>query len=76
MTTAPLRPNFLDNVTRMAIGSIMVIGFTTGIDDEDIPPEHLSDEEDLKEAIKGRWLVEAYREASWNNCPGAPWMKL
>ena len=30
---------FLDNVTRIAIGAIMVQGFTTGIDDEDIPKE-------------------------------------
>ncbi len=30
---------FLDNVTRLAIGAIMVKGFTTGIDDEDIPEE-------------------------------------
>ncbi len=31
--------NFLDNVTKLSIASIMNIGFTTGIDDEDIPPE-------------------------------------
>ena len=30
---------FLDNVTRISIGAIMVKGFTTGIDDEDIPEE-------------------------------------
>jgi len=64
--------NFLDNVTRMAIGSIMVIGFTTGIDDEDIPPEATSQiEEDLKEAIqKVDELVEAYREGILEQLPG------
>ncbi|HVL48300.1 MAG TPA: DNA-directed RNA polymerase subunit A' [Candidatus Thermoplasmatota archaeon] len=30
---------FIDNVTRLCIGAIMVVGFTTAIDDEDIPEE-------------------------------------
>ncbi|MGQ9788548.1 MAG: DNA-directed RNA polymerase subunit A' [Candidatus Hadarchaeaceae archaeon] len=30
---------FLDGVTKLSIASAMMFGFTTGIDDEDIPPE-------------------------------------
>src|SRR2546427_166082 len=30
---------FIDRATKMAIGAIMIRGFTTGIDDEDIPEE-------------------------------------
>src|SRR5207302_11033606 len=30
---------FIDKGTKMAIGAIMIRGFTTGIDDEDIPEE-------------------------------------
>jgi len=64
--------NFLDNVTKLAIGSIMANGFTTGIDDEDIPAEASSQIEDaLKDAIqKVSDLVEAYREGILEQMPG------
>ncbi|OPY34824.1 MAG: DNA-directed RNA polymerase subunit A' [Methanomassiliicoccales archaeon PtaU1.Bin124] len=63
---------FLDNVTRMAIGAIMVRGFSTGIDDEDIPEEAKRQIEDmLKTAIdKVESLVEAYRNGELEQMPG------
>jgi DNA-directed RNA polymerase subunit A' len=64
--------SFIDNVTRLAIGGIMVKGFTTGIDDEDIPEEATKQIEDvLAEAIKRvDDLVEAYREGILEQLPG------
>jgi DNA-directed RNA polymerase subunit A' len=64
--------DFLDNVTRMAIGAIMVRGFSTGIDDEDIPEEAKRQIEDmLKTAIeKVESLVEAYRNGELEQMPG------
>jgi len=63
---------FLDNVTRLAIGAIMVRGFTTGIDDEDIPAEATAQiEEVLNDAIqKVSEYVEAYREGILEQLPG------
>jgi len=62
----------IDNVTRLAIGAIMVKGFTTGIDDEDIPEEAKRQiEEVLKEAInKVDGLVDAYRRGELEQLPG------
>jgi DNA-directed RNA polymerase subunit A' len=63
---------FLDNVTKLAIGAIMVRGFTTGIDDEDIPEEATSQiEEVLSEAVhKVAEYVQAYREGILEQLPG------
>jgi DNA-directed RNA polymerase subunit A' len=64
--------SFIDNVTRLAIGGIMAKGFTTGIDDEDIPEEATKQIETvLSEAIKRvDDLVEAYREGILEQLPG------
>jgi len=53
---------FIDNVTRMAAEAITLFGFTTGIDDEDIPSEAKRQiEEGLDKAMKKiRSLVKAY----------------
>lgn len=63
---------FLDNVTRLAIGAIMIRGFTTGIDDEDIPSEATRQiEEVLREAIsKVDGFVDAYRRNELEQMPG------
>ena len=63
---------FLDNVTKIAIGAIMVKGFTTGIDDEDIPAEATAQITDaLNVAIrKVSDLVEAYHEGILEQMPG------
>jgi DNA-directed RNA polymerase subunit A' len=64
--------SFLDNVTRIAIGAIMVKGFTTGIDDEDIPVDARTRIEDnLQESMdKVEKLVEAYRNNEMEQMPG------
>ena len=62
----------IDNMTRLAIGAIMVKGFTTGIDDEDIPEEARRQiEEVLREAIiKVDGFVDAYRRNELEQLPG------
>jgi DNA-directed RNA polymerase subunit A' len=64
--------NVIDNLTRLAIGAIMVRGFTTGIDDEDIPEEARRQIEDVLEdaAKKVDDLVAAYREGILEQLPG------
>src|SRR5207247_2175064 len=54
---------FIDKATKLAIGAIMVRGFTTGIDDEDIPEEAKKQIADvLKKAVADvEALVEAYK---------------
>src|SRR3989442_1356447 len=54
---------FIDRATKMAIGAIMIRGFTTGIDDEDIPEEAKKQIADvLKTAIeKVEDLLESYK---------------
>jgi len=63
---------FLDNVTRLAIGAIMVSGFTTGIDDEDIPEEATRQIEEMLHEATDRvdQLVEAYRNGELEQMPG------
>jgi DNA-directed RNA polymerase subunit A' len=63
---------FLDSITRLAIGAIMIRGFTTGIDDEDIPAEATRQiEEVLHEAIsKVDGFVDAYRRNELEQMPG------
>ncbi len=63
---------FLDSITRLAIGAIMIRGFTTGIDDEDIPAEATRQiEEVLREAIsKVDGFVDAYRRNELEQMPG------
>jgi len=63
---------FIDNVTRMAIKSITLIGFTTSIDDEDIPEEAKRQiDEGLKKAMKKiSGLVKAYENDELESLPG------
>jgi DNA-directed RNA polymerase subunit A' len=63
---------FLDSITRLAIGAIMIRGFTTGIDDEDIPAEATRQiEEVLREALsKVDGFVDAYRRNELEQMPG------
>jgi DNA-directed RNA polymerase subunit A' len=63
---------FIDDATRFAIATIMLRGFTTGIDDEDIPQE-AKDEiaevlERAMEEVAG--LVEAYKAGELEQMPG------
>lgn len=63
---------FIDDLTRIAIGAIMVGGFTTGLDDEDIPQEARRQiNEVLQEATqKVNEFVTAYREGILEQMPG------
>ncbi len=63
---------FIDNVTRMAIASITLFGFTTSIDDEDIPDEAKRQiEEGLNKAMKKiRGLIKAYENDELESLPG------
>lgn len=63
---------FIDEGMRLAISAIMVKGFTTGIDDEDIPLEERRQiGEVLSNAMKKvDELVEAYREGELEQVPG------
>ena len=69
---ADVSREFLDNVTKLAIGAIMVRGFTTGIDDEDIPEEATRQiNEVLSDAVrKVSEFVQAYREGILEQLPG------
>ena len=63
---------FIDNVTRMGIASITYFGFTTAIDDEDIPEEAKRQiAEGLDKAMKKiRTLVKAYENDELESLPG------
>src|SRR5206468_6796264 len=63
---------FIDEATKLALGAIMVRGFTTGIDDEDIPEEAKRQITDvLRQAEeKVQDLVEAYRRGELEQMPG------
>jgi len=63
---------FLDKATKLAIGAIMLRGFTTGIDDEDIPEEAKKQiAEVLKKAVVDvDELVEAYKRGELEQMPG------
>jgi DNA-directed RNA polymerase subunit A' len=63
---------FIDYVTRMAIAAITLFGFTTSIDDEDIPEEaKIQIEEGLEKAMnKIRGLVKAYENDELESLPG------
>src|SRR5256886_2074913 len=63
---------FIDKGTKMAIGAIMIRGFTTGIDDEDIPEEAKKQIADsLRTAIeKVEGLVDSYKRGELEQMPG------
>jgi len=63
---------FLDRVTRLSIASAMMFGFTTGIDDEDIPPEARERIEDVLDEAKEkvRELIGAFEREELEPLPG------
>ena len=63
---------FIDNVTRMSISAITIFGFTTSIDDEDIPDEAKRQiQEGLSKAMKKiKSLVKAYENDELESLPG------
>jgi len=63
---------FIDRVTKLGIAAVMVMGFTTGIDDEDIPEEaQLQIREELEKAKKKiQQLIKAYNEGELEQIPG------
>jgi len=63
---------FIDQVTRLALGAIMNRGFTTGIDDEDIPEEaKLQIAEFNRVSVeKVSELVQSFREGTLDQLPG------
>jgi len=63
---------FIDEVTRLALGAIMDRGFSTGIDDEDIPEEaKMQIQEFNKECIdKVTSFVQSYRDGTLDQMPG------
>ncbi len=64
--------DYLDNATKLSIASAMMFGFTTGINDEDIPPEAIDriNEaiDDAKEKVKK--LIEVYNAGELEPLPG------
>ena len=64
--------DFLDAATKMAVGAISLRGFTTGIDDEDIPTDAKAQiEEVLRLAMeKVNSYVDAYRNGELEQMPG------
>jgi len=64
--------DFLDAATKMAVGAITLRGFTTGIDDEDIPTDAKAQiEEVLRLAMeKVNSYVSAYRNGELEQMPG------
>lgn len=63
---------FIDKVTKLGIAAITKIGFTTGIDDEDIPEEaQMQIKEVLDNARKKiQDLIRAYKEGELEQIPG------
>jgi DNA-directed RNA polymerase subunit A' len=63
---------FIDEATKLAIGAIMVRGFTTGIDDEDIPEEAKRQiQEVLRQGVEEvNRLVDAYHRGELEQMPG------
>jgi len=63
---------FIDDMTKLAIGVISRLGFTIGIDDEDIPPEAAQQIEETIEEAERRVeeLIRAYREGNLEPMPG------
>ncbi len=63
---------FIDNLTRLAIGTMMLRGFTTGIDDEDIPESARNEIQDVMDAAEREVdkLVQTYRAGNLTPHPG------
>ncbi len=63
---------FIDKATKLAIGAITVRGFTTGIDDEDIPEQAKREIDDAmtQARMKVEEHVQAYRQGELEQMPG------
>jgi len=63
---------FIDDVTKLTIGALMVKGFSTGIDDEDIPEEAQRQINNMIEERRGKVseLVDAYNKGILEQLPG------
>ncbi len=63
---------FIDRATKLSVNAIMLKGFTTGIDEEDIPEEAKKDiENEMKNAENDvNKLVKAYKNGSLEQMPG------
>jgi DNA-directed RNA polymerase subunit A' len=63
---------FLDHVTRLAIASAVMFGFTTGIDDEDIPPEARERIDEVLDGARDKVnkLIEIYNQGEMEPLPG------
>ena len=63
---------FIDMATKIAIGAIMLRGFTTGIDDEDIPDQAKREIDDAmtQAKMKVEEHVQAYRRGELEQMPG------
>jgi DNA-directed RNA polymerase subunit A' len=63
---------FIDDVTKLTIGALMVKGFSTGIDDEDIPAEAQAQINHMIEERRGKVaeLVDAYNKGILEQLPG------
>ncbi|MBN1677154.1 MAG: DNA-directed RNA polymerase subunit A' [Candidatus Thermoplasmatota archaeon] len=63
---------FIDKATKLAIGAITVRGFTTGIDDEDIPEQAKREIDDAmtQARMKVEEHVQAYRRGELEQMPG------
>ena len=63
---------FLDAVTRLSIASARMLGFTTGVDDEDLPPEAKERIAELLENARKNvdQLIEVYNRGEMEPLPG------
>ncbi|MEM3043093.1 MAG: DNA-directed RNA polymerase subunit A' [Thermoplasmata archaeon] len=63
---------FIDNITKLAIATIMLKGFTTGLSDEDIPPEARRQIDEILEKARAdvEERVEAFRQGLLEQMPG------
>jgi len=63
---------FLDRTTKLSIAAAVMLGFTTGIDDEDIPPEAKERIEEVLEEAGARVnkLIEVYNAGELEPLPG------
>ncbi len=63
---------FIDEVTRLAVGAIMIRGFSTSIDDEDIPEEASKQIADLLKDVEKEVdkRVQAFLDGTLNQLPG------
>jgi DNA-directed RNA polymerase subunit A' len=63
---------FIDNITKLSIATIMLKGFTTGINDEDIPPEARRQIDEVLSKAKSdvEERVEAFNQGLLEQMPG------